>query len=151
MEKNQSIVNSNVNTDVQIDMMDDVTYKDANDNESIFKTRRQTNRDILKSRMEKKLRILSHRIDQMETVILDSGKTEFIELPKNKTIIIKIHTVIKLQTSMKVFITAISRDTDSGGLIYYLREFQDGDTCLMVIVENMKEKRTIKLNYMITK
>lgn len=151
MEKNQLTAIPNSNPDVQLDTADEIIHKKINNNDSIFKTRRQTNRDILKSHMEKNLRLLSHRIDQMEQVILDSGKTEFIELPKNKTIIIKIHTVIKLQISMKVFITVISKDTESGGLSYYLKEFQDNDTCLMIIVENMRGKRMIKLNYIITK
>jgi hypothetical protein len=129
-------------------MSDDPLVDDKGTN--IFKTKRQTNRDLISHHFNKKIRSLNQKVDEMERFVsLRSGETGYITIDKEQIITVKIHTEITLKKGMKIMISVTSRDDDPGGLSYYLKDFEEGDDSIKIVIENKNEAREIRVNYFI--
>lgn len=137
------------------------------DDQDLFKSRRETNRELVSSKMGQKISQLTKQVnalnDQLkhhveereepklnEPKIVEMGETEYISVEPSSAIVVRIHLTTHLELGMKNIISLTSKDSERGGLIYYLHEIDGSDQCLHVVVENMKEEpRLIKLTYVI--
>jgi hypothetical protein len=116
-----------------------------------FKTRRQTNRDIINAKLRKKLKVLTRKLHQIKkcSKIIESGHTEFMSMESNTLIVVKIYTKLKLKKSMKILISATSEEAVSSNLMYYLRSPKDDDEFLYVVAKNDNNIRSISFTYII--
>ena len=125
-----------------------------------FKSKREINRDILYARIKKKLNGFSKRLEQVENEkendklnsaqIIHSGGTDYLEVDKERVIVVQVSGYgIVLKKDMKIMVSLTSNDDENGGFMYYLKDFEDGDTSFKVVVENRGEERKVKLSYII--
>jgi hypothetical protein len=122
--------------------------------ESSFKTRRQTNRKIINSKLNKKIRGLSKKIERMNDrckyTVVEVGESTDIEIAKGTANTIKIYTELKLKKTMKIVFSVKSNDTDPGGLTYYMCDFENDEDHFKVVIENRNADRLIKIGYVIS-
>ena len=128
--------------------------KNLSDSNITFKSMRQTNREILNTELKQKITVLTKKLENIKSKIkyplLEAGRTANIEISSNTIAICKVSTTIKIKDNMKIVFSVSSKDTEPGGLSYYLRDINETEQCFNVIVENLGDIRTIKISYMIS-
>lgn len=124
------------------------------DDTHTFRSRRQMSRDIINSRLKKKFRKLTKRIEQIEHnnqhQIIDSGECDYFNIKQNQTLKVKIMTSCLLQGNMHVFISITVDGEEISGLLYHLIQYKENDDHIMVVVQNTVEQKKCKLSYIIT-
>jgi hypothetical protein len=120
--------------------------------ESLFKSRRQSNRDLINESLKHTIDKLKKRLKEVEkTHVVETNSTDPFEVPESRGVVVRITPSTPITKKMKVFISVVSSDSMTEGISYYLRDYKENDTCLMIVVENTTEiVRHIKINYLIT-
>lgn len=112
--------------------------------EDIFKTRRQTNRDIIENKIDD---LIKTNISK-QTHILECGETDYVSVEPNTIINITIYPTIKLNKSYKIIFSLTSKGMNVGQLSSYRKESNDDDR-IFICVENHGKTRDVKIDYII--
>lgn len=112
----------------------------------VYRTRRQTNRQIINSDLERKI----NTVLKNQHNILESGESENLKIEASQKLRIKVNTCIQLSKDMKIIITPVSNDQALSGISYYRNDVNDNDNSFVIIVENNGlDEHVIKFDYVI--